>query len=83
MGKKDKLLEKLVNSRQTFDWMDLVTLLSQLGYEKQEMAGSRVRFSHPTRPMILLHKPHPQNYIKGSALKSVRDLLKGDKYDIS
>ncbi|OYY74199.1 MAG: hypothetical protein B7Y40_05515 [Gammaproteobacteria bacterium 28-57-27] len=39
----------------------MVALLTQLGYEKQEMAGSRVRFTHPTRPMILLHRPHPEN----------------------
>ena len=44
MGKTEKLLEKLGNSKNTFPYKDLVVLLSQLGYEKFEMAGSRVRF---------------------------------------
>lgn len=78
MGRAEKLLEKLVNSKNTFVWTDLVTLLSQLGYERKEMAGSRVRFYNVELDhLILLHKPHPENYIKGGALKSVKDSLKG------
>lgn len=45
MGKTEKLIVKLRKSGSTFPWKDLVSLLSQLGYEKKEMAGSRVRFS--------------------------------------
>ncbi|MFC0308543.1 type II toxin-antitoxin system HicA family toxin [Gallibacterium trehalosifermentans] len=78
MGKSEKLLEKLANAKSTFVWSDLVTLLAQLGYEKKEMAGSRVRFYHAElNHLILLHKPHPENYIKGGALKSVKESLKG------
>lgn len=44
MGKTKKLLEKFGNSKNTFPYKDLVVLLNQLGYEKFEMAGSRVRF---------------------------------------
>ncbi|HHE8876242.1 TPA: type II toxin-antitoxin system HicA family toxin [Haemophilus influenzae] len=41
------------------------------------MAGSRVRFYNRTlEHTILLHKPHPENYIKGGALKSVKESLK-------
>ncbi|WP_386692978.1 hypothetical protein O1Q79_00698 [Lonepinella sp. MS14434] len=77
MGKAEKLLEKLVGAKNTFVWTDLVTLLAQQGYEKQEMAGSRVRFFNAERDhIILLHKPHPENYIKGGALKSVKESLK-------
>lgn len=39
MGKTEKLLEKFGNSKNTFPYKDLVVLLSQLGYEKFEMAG--------------------------------------------
>ena len=54
--------------------MNLVSLLAQQGYEKREMAGSRVRFYNRTlEHTILLHKPHPENYIKGGALKSVKE----------
>ena len=44
MGKTEKLLEKFKKKKNTFPYKDLVVLLSQLGYEKFEMAGSRVRF---------------------------------------
>ena len=41
------------------------------------MAGSRVRFyNEKIDSMILLHKPHPENEIKGGALKSVKTILK-------
>ncbi|MFQ1022819.1 type II toxin-antitoxin system HicA family toxin [Avibacterium paragallinarum] len=78
MGKSEKLLEKLANAKNTFIWTDLLTLLTRLGYEKREMAGSRVRFYNAELDhLILLHKPHPENYIKGGALKSVKEGLKG------
>lgn len=77
MTKAEKLLIKLAESKNTFIWSELVTLLTQQGYEKLEMAGSRVRFYHKEHNhLILLHKPHPENYIKGGALKSVKDGLK-------
>lgn len=76
MGKSEKLLSKLRCANSTFPWSDLVTLLSRLGYEMQEMAGSRVRFYNmDTGHMFRLHKPHPENYIKGGALKDVRTTL--------
>ncbi len=36
MGKNDKLLEKFINSKKTFEWTELVVLLSFLGYEKKK-----------------------------------------------
>ena len=77
MGRVEKLLDKLAQSKSTFSWTELVTLLAQQGYEKREMAGSHVRFYHSGLDhTILLHKPHPENYIKGGALKSVKEALK-------
>ncbi|WP_308422564.1 MULTISPECIES: type II toxin-antitoxin system HicA family toxin [Marinomonas] len=50
-----------------------IKALAPLGYEKKEMAGSRVRFYHKGKDaMLLLHKPHPENELKGGALKSVK-----------
>jgi hypothetical protein len=47
----------------------------------QEMAGSRVRFYNAdTGHMLRLHKPHPENHIKGGALKDVRAALKREGY---
>lgn len=77
MSKHEKLLEKLGQSGNTFEWSDLVTLMSQLGYQMSEMEGSRVRFFHAEKDHIIrLHKPHPENYIKGGALKDVKTQLK-------
>lgn len=76
MTKREKLLEKLTNASKTFPWSDLVTLLSQLGFEKIERAGSRVVFIHKdTDYTIYLHKPHPENTIKGGALKEIKSHL--------
>lgn len=81
MSKQDKLLDKLRQCGNTFDWQDLVTILAKLGYEKQEMAGSRVRFFNSVNDHIIrLHKPHPENYIKGGALKSVKEQLKARRF---
>lgn len=77
MGKTDKLLEKFSNSKKTFEWLELVTLLSSLGYEKKEMQGSRVRFfNKKNNHTILIHRPHPESYIKGGTLKAVKQNLK-------
>ena len=76
MSKKEKLLQKLRHANSTFAWTDLRTLLSQLGFEQYERAGSRVVFMHKdTKHSLHLHKPHPENHIKGGALKAVKHYL--------
>lgn len=81
MSKRDKLLAKLSAASNTLPWADLETLMAQLGYEQQERAGSRVRFYNATTGhMLRLHKPHPENTIKGGALKAVRLALKQEGY---
>ncbi len=81
MTKEEKFLQKLRNSKKTFPWRDLCSLLSSLGYEKKEMAGSRVRFYNKSlSSLLLLHKPHPENEIKGGALKSVKSKLTEDGF---
>lgn len=77
MSKKEKLLQKLSNSKNTFLYKDLVTLLGQLGYEKLEGDGSRVRFyNNDLNHLMLLHRPHPENEVKGGALKAIKHELK-------
>lgn len=77
MSKHEKLLEKLKQCSNTFEWSDLVTILTRLGYTLTEMEGSRVRFFNAEKDhMIRMHKPHPENYIKGGALKDVKSQLK-------
>jgi predicted RNA binding protein YcfA (HicA-like mRNA interferase family) len=77
MSKQDKLLDKLRQCGNTFEWNDIVVLLERIGYEKQEMAGSRVRFMNKDNDHIIrLHKPHPENDIKGGALRDIKTQLK-------
>lgn len=76
MGRKEKLQTKLRHATKTFPWSDLETLMSQLGYKKFERQGSRVVFMHIESGFTLhIHKPHPENYIKGGALKDVKERL--------
>ena len=35
MGRTEKLLDKLPQSKSTFNWNELVSLLAQQGYEKR------------------------------------------------
>lgn len=74
MTKTDKLKAKLQNAKKTFVFSELVSLLSQLGYTMHEREGSRVVFIHDDNDndRIHLHKPHPENTIKGGALKAVK-----------
>lgn len=81
MGKQEKLLEQLRITTKTFSWSSLLTLMRQLGYEKKERAGSWVRFYHPeTGHLIRLYKPHPENHIKGGALKDLCNALREEGY---
>ena len=80
MTKQDKLLASLRNTK-TFKWAKVETLFAQLGYQQKEMAGSRVRFfNQGTGAYILLHCPHPENEVKGGALKSIKEHLKSEGY---
>nr|WP_249532147.1 type II toxin-antitoxin system HicA family toxin [Escherichia coli] len=73
----DKLLAKFLNSKKTFEWDELVVLFSSLGYVKKDMQGSRVRFFNAEiNHTILMHRPHPESYIKGGTLKTIKQNLK-------
>lgn len=77
VSKAEKLIKNFLNSQKIFEWSKLVVLLSLLNYEKQEKQGSKVRFFNQSLiHTILMHCPHPENYIKGGTLKAVKQTLK-------
>ena len=78
MTKQDKLIVALKESKNTFEWTKLLSLMNFLGYRLIERAGSKVVFIHQEdeSDRLHLHKPHPENYIKGGALKAVKLYLK-------
>ena len=75
MTRSDRLAKRFREARKTFPWNDFCALMRKLGYARHEMAGSRVRFTHPEHPMILLHRPHPGNELRGAALRAVQQTL--------
>ena len=78
MSKKDKLLLKIQQRPKDFTWDELVTLLTAIGYKELKTgktSGYRRRFTHPSAPPISLHKPHPQNTLKGYIIDDVLEKL--------
>jgi predicted RNA binding protein YcfA (HicA-like mRNA interferase family) len=70
------ILRKLDRAK-TIKWQEIERLFNGLGYSQKEMAGSRVRFFNAqTQHMVMLHRPHPGNEVKGGALKAVIASLK-------
>ena len=75
MSKKDKLMQKFLNTKRNLFWSDLVAVLIILGFRKIEAEGSRVDFVKGNL-VINLHKPHPSKEVKTYALKQMKDKLK-------
>jgi len=76
MSQLEKLLENFINTPFP-KWSDVARLLNQLGYEKLEGDGSRVKFVNlEKQSIIVLHKPHPQNTIKTYTKKDIIKELK-------
>ncbi len=78
MSKRKKLLERLFSKPKDFEWGELRTLLTGLGYEEISGTGSRVKFYDPkSASLINLHKPHPSNIVKEYVLDQVIEVLEG------
>lgn len=78
MGKKDKLIEKLLKMPKDFTFNEMVSLLSYFGYElKQGGSGSGVKFiKEGSNEVINFHKPHPNGVLKRYVLQQVIEKLK-------
>ncbi len=75
MSKAGKLLIRLISQPKDFTYTELKTVLSSLGYDEEQGAGSRVCFKSKTHK-IKLHKPHPANILKQYQLSLIIDELK-------
>ena len=81
MTKRDKILRRFLAKPKDFSWRELMVLLRGFGYEQVgggRTGGSRVRFLHPDRPPIILHRPHPTPVLKRYQLDQVEEVLKGE-----
>lgn len=81
MAKHSKLRQRFLSKPRDFTWRELVTLLGGFGYRPQAGAstgGSRVRFAHPERPPVMLHRPHPSPVLKRYQLDQIEDFLRAE-----
>lgn len=79
MTKQEKLLQRFMNKPADFRWSDLQSLLAGLDYEMVtggKTGGSRVRFVHPERAPIVMHKPHPTSVLKRYQVEQILEFLK-------
>lgn len=79
MTRRDKLLLRFKSRTLDFTWDELKNLLAGFGYElaaSGRTGGSRVRFVHPERPPIILHKPHPTPVLKRYQVEQILEFLK-------
>jgi hypothetical protein len=77
MSTKDKLTERFKRRPKDFTFDELVKFLGYHGYalnNKGKTSGSRVEFKSPDDSFVI-HKPHPDNTMKGYQMKQIFDYL--------
>lgn len=80
MGRKEKLIAKLMTIPKDFTFEEARTLLELLGFEmsnKGKISGSRIKFFNG-RTFIILHKPHPRKELLEYQIMNIIDKLKED-----
>jgi hypothetical protein len=77
MSRTEKLILRLLSQPKDFTYSELKTILTFLGYEEVQGAGSRVCFRSKTHK-IKLHKPHPGNILKKYQIGLLIDELKNE-----
>ncbi len=79
MSKKEKLRNRFKSKPLDFSWGELKSMLSGMGYELStggRTGGSRIKFLHPERPPIIMHKPHPTPVLKRYQVEQILEFLK-------
>lgn len=79
MSKKEKLLKKFQTTpvRNDLTFSELKTLLLGLGFEMKKGKGSRVKFFHEEKKLIIsTHKPHPNPELCEEFIKDLQQILK-------
>ena len=78
MGRKEKLIARLISHPRDFTFDEAVALLGYLGFtlsNKGATSGSRVVFVHSRSGAIDMHKPHPGNVLKPYQIKQLIETL--------
>ena len=80
MGKKEKLIQRLLSIPKDFTFDEMQALLEAIGFEmsnKGKTSGSRVKF-YKGNTIIILHKPHPRKELLEYQIKQIIEKLKED-----
>ena len=76
MSKLDKAIARLKEKPKDYSWVEAKALLSKLGFIEIQGDGSRVKFFHKERDLVvMLHCPHPGNTLKMYAVKIIYNRL--------
>lgn len=81
MSKHDKNLAKLCATPPPSDykWDDLVSVLTHLGYKKLNNGGSRRKFYHSGKDLLIVcHEPHPNPNVDKGCIVDVVEHLKAN-----
>ena len=82
MSKKQKLIERFLETPKDFTYEELVQLLKLFGYVEDtsgKTSGSAVRFIRDKDfSQIRFHKPHPQKIIKRYILQYIKEILESE-----
>jgi len=82
MSTKEKLIKRFKTLPKDFTWEEMVRLFAGFGFtvkNKGKTSGSRVMFEN-NDVAYTMHKPHPKNIIKETALKQLLKYLIEKKY---
>ena len=83
MGRKEKLLQKLMSNTRNFTFAEMETLLGLLGYtrsNKGRTSGSRISFISEDHPPIMLHKPHPRKELLEYQMAQIISMLQQEGF---
>ena len=64
LGKKEKIIKKLLSRPKDFSFNEVTALLNSYGYVERKggkTGGSRVAFANENNDYIRIHKPHQRN----------------------
>lgn len=76
MVKQEKLKARLLTRPKDFTWSDLESLLGNLSFELLKGKGSRRKFYHAEKKILInLHEPHPDKILKRYVIDQVIEKL--------
>lgn len=80
MGKREKLINRLLQKPKDFTFDEMESLLLYFGYKmKQSGTGSGVKFiNNESGEVINFHRPHPNGVLKRYVLDQVIEKLRKD-----